>query len=91
MHLISESCIKIKGFIFNYCIKGIYIQSIDDYVSFEINRIPALHYIDLSSANKTVLPLIWRDEIYTLPKSVSIQIKQDDYNYYVSFLKLFFV
>ena len=59
------------------------MQSIDDYISFEIKRAPSLHYIDLSSKNKNVLPLVWRDEVYTLPKEGAIQVKQDGSNYYV--------
>ena len=83
IHLISKSCSSL--FVFsNYCIEEIYIQSIDDFVSYKIKRAPELEYIDLSSPNKTVLPLIWQSGSYQFSKAGAIQISKDDSYFYVS-------
>ena len=80
MHLVSKSCSPNSWI---YCIDEIYIQSIDDYISYKINRAPALNYIDLSSPNQTVLPLIWLKGSYQMSKPGAIQISKDDSFYYV--------
>ncbi len=85
VHLISKSCASIGSYWSNYCIHGIYIQSIDDYISFVIKRAPALNYIDLSTTDKSIRPLIWRDKYYTFSKPGAIQVSQDEYSYYVSY------
>jgi len=89
IHLISKSCATLFAWSYNYCIYGIYIQSVDDYINYVINRAPALNYIDLSSTDKSIQPLIWRDQYYTFSKVGSIQVSQDESSYYVSFNYLF--
>ncbi len=69
---------------FVYCIKGVYIQSIDDYVSFEVRRAPSLQYIDLSSISKNPIGLVWSGIFYELNKENSIRIEQDADHYYVN-------
>ena len=67
----------------NYCINGIYIQSIDDFISYEVRKIPSLLYADLSENQQKLQPIVFTDSQFQFKKQNSIQLSQDDTFYYV--------
>lgn len=79
VHLISHPCVPGCKFC-NYCIKEIYIQSIDDLVGFDIDKTPNLFYRDLNGTKES-LPLLWSGNRASLPKSTLFSIYQDSYQY----------
>jgi hypothetical protein len=79
VHLVSHPCVPGCEWC-NYCIKEIYIQSIDDLVGFDIESTPKLFYRDLSGT-KVALPLIWSNNQASLPKETLFSIYQDSYQY----------
>jgi hypothetical protein len=81
MHLVTESCASLKLFKQNFCIKTIFVQSIDDIVSWDIND--NLRYMDLSSADKKMTPVLWNLENADIKKDNAIKITKDASQYHV--------
>ena len=79
VHMISEPCWSgCTGYCI-HCIRNVYVQSLDDFVSFDTKTDPQYFYIDLSSTKKEKIPLVFKNNIAILPKSTAFKITQSDY------------
>ena len=81
MQLVTESC-KLLGLSKkNYCIKTIYIQSIDDVIIWDITA--GLQYIDLSTSPIVKVPVVFNGDGATFSKSSAITLYKDGGQYHV--------
>jgi hypothetical protein len=84
VHMISEPCWSgCTGYCI-HCIRNVYVQSLDDFVSFDAKREPAFFYRDLSSTKKEKIPLVFKNNVAQLPKSTAFKITESDYETKVS-------
>ena len=82
VHLVSQPCVPGCSRC-NYCIKQIFIQSVDDFVSFDNLRIPKLMYTDVNT--KKTQALLWNNSIALIPKTSTVfSVLDDGYFYIVS-------
>ena len=69
----------------NYCLRQIFIQSIDELIIFDISKAIPLTYLVLSSSVKTPYPIFWTQDNYVqFPFSTGFTMYDDGYSYIVS-------
>jgi hypothetical protein len=67
----------------NFCIKTLYIQSINDLIIFDINKAVKLNYKDLSSKDKKQYPIFWNQKTPVLPFAIGLKLTDNGYQYTV--------
>ena len=68
--MVTEQCPSLVSVNASFCIGGIYIQSVDDFISFD--SINGLQYADLSSESKEPLPIVFFDFLYHLKRKLHL-------------------
>ena len=66
----------------NYCLKALYIQSVDDLVIFDIDF--GLQYIDLNQSPRQKVPVLFSGNFALLAKSTAVTIYLDNSQYHVN-------
>lgn len=84
VHLISTSCLSLGAFPFNYCIKKIQIQSLNEFIVYDVQKVIKLQYMDVESPVKVLLPIKWQKNKVVMPKKSGFRIIDDGYHYRVS-------
>ena len=84
VHLVTQSCVSLGLFPRNFCIKRIFIQSIDELIIFDITKAVKLTYTVLSSASSTAAPISFNsNKTAVFPYPTSFKLSDDGFNYIV--------
>ena len=85
MHLLTQSCASLGLYPINFCIKQIFIQSVDQIIVFSIQKVYKLTYKLLSSQNASFKPITFdANNTAIFPDDTSFKLSADSYNYIVS-------
>ena len=66
----------------SYCLKALYIQSVDDLVIFDIDY--GLQYIDLNESTIQKVPVVFSGNFALLAKSTAVTIYLENSQYHVN-------
>jgi len=84
VHLVTQSCVSLGIYPKNFCIKQIFIQSVDQLIVFSIQKVYVLTYKLLSATNPTFNPITFSpNKTAIFPAETNFKLSDDGYNYIV--------
>lgn len=84
--MVTESCISLALFPQNTCIREIRIQSLDEYIVYNIKKAIKLQYFYVNNPIKKLLPIKFKKGVVIMPRKSGFKIVEQDYFYKVCFL-----
>jgi hypothetical protein len=84
VHLVTQSCAALGIYPKNFCIKKLYIQSINELITFDITKAVKFLFTDLEINSNFSFPIYWSsNKIAIFPSSTGFKLTDDGYNYLV--------